>query len=83
MGLLPYRHLKQVKQWNYPRHCLSIPDENFNLISREQDFKGAKSLQNIFDDIICLHLDKNNRTGSDTGTYCEEKEISDYDKVHL
>ena len=76
--LVPHlvKHLKLTKQWDSPSHGLSTPDEALSLISSEQEFRDVKSLENVFDEIISLHLDKNSR-----GESSSDKTIDDNDET--
>ena len=74
--LVPHlvKHLKLTKQWDSPSHGLSTPDEVLSLISSEQEFRDVKSLENAFDEIISLHLDKNCRGESSSDTTIDDND---------
>ena len=74
--LAPYlvKSLKKVKQWDCPSHCLYTPDDTLDLISCEKEFLEAvsdDSSEDVFDDLISLHLDKKARA-AEPGISCED-----------
>ena len=69
-----FKSLRKVKQWDCPSHCLYTLDGTLDLISCEEELLEAvsdDSSEDVFDDLISLHLDKRARA-AEPGISCED-----------